>query len=76
MTIHAKNGQPGCISFCFMNFLFSEGGTPPPPKDPLHSGALLWGIVTFNNKCSILFIYEPIFINKVFKYSLRRGLKF
>ena len=29
MTIHAKNGNLGCISFRFMNFLFSEGGTPP-----------------------------------------------
>ena len=29
MTIHAKNGKPGYISFRFMNFLFSEGDPPP-----------------------------------------------
>ena len=29
MTIHTKNGNPGCIHFRFMNFLFSEGGTSP-----------------------------------------------
>ena len=29
MTLHAKNGKPGCISFHFMIFLFSEGGPSP-----------------------------------------------
>ena len=29
MTLHAKNGKPGCISFRFMIFLFSEGGPSP-----------------------------------------------
>ena len=29
MTIYAKNGKSGCISFRFMNFLFLEWGTPP-----------------------------------------------
>ena len=29
MTLHAKNGKPGCISYRFMNFLFSEEGLPP-----------------------------------------------
>ena len=38
MTIHAKNGKPGCISFRFMNFLFSEGGPPPPLVTPLKGG--------------------------------------
>ena len=33
VSLHAKIGNPGCISFRFMNFLFSEGGTPPP-RDP------------------------------------------
>ena len=29
MTLHAKNGKPGCISFRFMNF-YSQRGDPPP----------------------------------------------
>ena len=28
MTILAKNGNPGCISFHFMNFFIFRGGTP------------------------------------------------
>ena len=28
MTLHAKNGKPGCISFRFMNF-YSQRGFPP-----------------------------------------------
>ena len=31
MTLHAKNGKPGCISFCFMIFYFQRG--EPPPSD-------------------------------------------
>ena len=26
MTLHAKNGKPGCISFRFMNFYSHRGG--------------------------------------------------
>ena len=33
MTLHAKNGKPGCISFRFMIIFILRGGTPPlePP---------------------------------------------
>ena len=29
MTLHAKNGKPGCISFRFMNFYSQRGDTHP-----------------------------------------------
>ena len=38
MTLHAKIGKPGCISFRFMIFLFSEGDPPPPLVMPLKVG--------------------------------------
>ena len=41
MTIHAKIGKPGCISFRFMNFLFSEGGTSPLVT-PLKGGGVIF----------------------------------
>ena len=36
MTLHAKNGKPGCISFRFMNFYFPEW--VPPLVTPLNGG--------------------------------------
>ena len=33
MALHAKKGNSGCISFCFMNF-YSQRGDPPPSDAP------------------------------------------
>ena len=41
MTLHAKNGKPGCISYRFMNFLFSEGGLSPLVM-PLKGGVVIF----------------------------------
>ena len=38
MTLHAKNGKPGCISFRFMIF-YSQRGDPPPLVTSLKGGA-------------------------------------
>ena len=40
MTLRAKNGKPGCISFRFMNF-YSQRGNPPPSDAP-EGGVILF----------------------------------
>ena len=70
MTIHAKNGKPGCISFRFMNFLFS-GGDLPPPSDAPEGGVIFFfaqeegygmTIHAKNGKSGYQFSFQDFFI--------------